>query len=97
MPKEIYTEYMAIPGHEQRVAALIRELTSAVILEPGILQFAAYTLDTSPRKYLIFERYIDEQAFESHITSERRRRFTTNLSNHIEDEQPLITMLNAIP
>jgi quinol monooxygenase YgiN len=97
MPKDIYTEYTALPGHERRVAAIIRELSLAVILEPGILQFAAYTLDQAPGKYLIFERYTDEEAFEGHITSEHRRQFTANLSYHIEDEQPVITRLNALP
>ncbi|MEQ4518189.1 antibiotic biosynthesis monooxygenase [Pseudarthrobacter sp. B907] len=97
MPKDIYTEYTALPGHEQQVTAMINELTLAAILEPGILLCAAYTLDHAPQKYLIFERYLDEQAFESHITSECRRQFTAKMSHHMEDEQPAMTRLNALP
>ncbi|MGY2747434.1 putative quinol monooxygenase [Arthrobacter sp. UYCu723] len=96
MPKDLYTEYTALPGHEQRVAAMIRELTLAAIVEPGILHFAAYSLEQEPRKYLILERYMDEPAFEAHITSERRRQFTANMSHYIEDAQPAMTRLSAL-
>lgn len=97
MPIDLYTEYTARPGHEQRVAAMIQELTLAAVSEPGILLCTAYTLDQAPQRYLVFERYFDERAFETHITSERRRQFTANLSSHIEDRQPAMTRLSALP
>jgi quinol monooxygenase YgiN len=79
------------------VAAIIRDLTLAAVLEPGILVCSAYTLDHAPQRYLIFERYLDEHAFETHITSEHRRRFTAKIGHHIQDALPAMTVLNALP
>ncbi|GAB2746702.1 putative quinol monooxygenase [Sinomonas soli] len=96
MPKDIYTEYTALPGHEARVEELIRKLTAAALGEPGILRFLPYTFNGHPRKYFVLERYINEAAFEVHVTSEKRRRFTEEISLLIEDHAAAMSPLKAL-
>jgi quinol monooxygenase YgiN len=96
MTKDLYTEYTARPGHEHRVADMIRELTSMSVSQPGVLQFRSYTLDREPRRYFLLERYLNEQSFEAHITSALRQRFTDEISQHLEVSPPSLTMLNTV-
>lgn len=61
-------------GGEDRVVTLLEELTAASRAEPGCLGYAPHRSTEEPRDFLIFERYADEAAFETHAQSERFRR-----------------------
>lgn len=96
MPKDVFTEYTALQGHEKDVARLIRDLSSTAQSDPGILLFLPYTLAGEPRKYLVLERYLNEWVFDAHITSASRQRFDAALAPHLEAESPALIHVNAL-
>lgn len=96
MPKDVYTEYTALQGHEKKVAKLMRDLAFTAQSDPGVLLFLPYTLAGEPRKYLVLERYLNESVFEAHITSESRQGFAAALAPHLEVQPPVLTHLSAV-
>lgn len=83
MPKALFATFEVLPGHEDRMRALVAELTAAVRAEPGCLRFVAYTLASNPRLYHVDEIYADEAAFEAHINSAHGRAFNAAIRNMV--------------
>jgi quinol monooxygenase YgiN len=54
--------------------AVLEELAAASRAEPGRLGYTLHRSAEDPRDFLIFERYADEAAFETHAESEHFRR-----------------------
>jgi quinol monooxygenase YgiN len=97
MPKDVYTEYTALPGHEKCVTRILRELALEAQTDPGILLFLTFKHAQEPRKYFILERHMNALVFEAHITSEVRQKYVADLSKHLEDHSPTMTHLAAFP
>lgn len=97
MPKDVYTEYTALQGHEKRVAKIMGEFALTAQSDPGILLFLPYALAAVPRKYFVLERYLNESVFETHITSEYRHSFVAALAPHLEVQPPALVHLSALP
>lgn len=97
MPKDVYTEYTALQGHEKRVAKIMRDMAVTAQSDPGILLFLPYSLAGDPRRYFVLERYLNESVFETHITSEYRQSFVTALTPHLEVQPPALIHLSALP
>jgi quinol monooxygenase YgiN len=70
MPKTLTVTWIAKPGAEDEVAALLAELVSATNTEPGCLYFRAHRNPDDPRHFLLYEHYRDEDAFASHTSTE---------------------------
>ena len=66
--------WVAKPGLEEEVADLLRELSASAETEPGCLQFAAHRALDDPRRFLLYEVYKDEAAFEQHQETEHFKR-----------------------
>jgi quinol monooxygenase YgiN len=96
MTKTLYAEFTVKAGHEARVAEMMATLTAHVRNEPGNLLFKAYTRETDPRSYFVFEIYRDDQAFGEHIGAEYGAQFNGELSQHIEEDGSVLTHLNAL-
>ena len=75
MPKTLYAEFTVTPGNEARVAEMMRELTTLVRQEPGNLVFEPYVEESNPNRYFVFEVYMDQAAFETHIAADYGARF----------------------
>ncbi len=84
--KALYAEFTAREGCEQPVAELITQLASDVRAEDGCVLFDPFTRTASPRSYVVFEIYDDEQAFEQHQRSLHSRRFNAALTDLIEGD-----------
>ena len=93
MPKTLYAEFTVTPGNEPRVAEMMRELTALVRQEPGNLVFDPYTEEANPNRYLVFEVYKDDAAFETHISADYGARFNAELKNLIESDASELTWL----
>ncbi|QOT15258.1 putative quinol monooxygenase [Paenarthrobacter sp. YJN-5] len=93
MPRDLYAEYTVLPGHEERVAEMMRELIPLVQAEPGNLMFLAFTLAEQPRKYFVMERYSDDEAFRQHMAAEYGHRFNAEIGEHIEGDMTSLTWL----
>ena len=96
MTTTLYAEFTVKPGHEARVAEMTATLTTHVRNEPGNLLFNAYTRESDPRSYFVFEIYRDSEAFEEHIGADYGARFNDELAQHIEQDGSVLTHLRAL-
>ena len=61
--------WYALPGHEEEVATLFSKLAVEARKEPGCLMFNPHQHKINPGRFLIYEQYKDEAAFEAHRAS----------------------------
>jgi len=61
--------WVASPGKEAEVAAIFRKLEYASRQEPGCLMYIVHQHRSEPRRFFIYEQYIDDVALETHRLS----------------------------
>jgi len=61
--------WVALDGESDAVAALLRRLMPLSRAEPGCLQYDAHRDPDDPRTFFLFERYVDQEAFDAHAAS----------------------------
>lgn len=93
MPVILYAEFTAKPGSEAEVETLISGLAEKVRREPGNAEFTVYRERDNPRKFFVFEQYLDEAGFEDHISAEYGVIFNQQLSSLIEEGESQLTWL----
>jgi quinol monooxygenase YgiN len=91
--KILYAEFTANPGAEDEVASMISGLAEDVRREPGNTEFTVYRERDNPRKFFVFEQYLDDAAFEAHIKAEYGVIFNQRLSSLIEEGESQLTWL----
>jgi len=94
--KTLYAEFTVKEGSETRVAEMMNELAQKVREEPGNILFLPYVREEHPREYFVFEIYVDEQAFQEHITADYGAVFNTELTEHIEGDASQLTWLRPV-
>ncbi len=90
----LYAEFTAKSGQEERVDELIGGLTDQVRAEPGNLEFIVYRERDEPRRFFVFERYADEEAFQTHIGADYGAVFNAALGDLIEEDGSQLTFLS---
>ena len=65
----VIAEYRAQPGRGDQVASVLAKHVAATRTEPGCLQFVAYRAADAPDRFVLYEQYIDQAAFEAHRTT----------------------------
>jgi quinol monooxygenase YgiN len=93
MPVILYAEFTATPGSESQIEALISGLAEEVRREPGNTEFTVYRERDNPRKFFVFEQYLDEASFETHISADYGAIFNQRLSSLIEEGESQLTWL----
>jgi quinol monooxygenase YgiN len=93
MPVILYAEFTAKRGSESQVEALISGLATDVRREPGNTEFTVYRERDNPRKFFVFEQYLDEASFEAHIGAEYGVVFNRQLGSLIEEGESQLTWL----
>ncbi|MGY2129475.1 putative quinol monooxygenase [Blastococcus sp. SYSU DS0617] len=58
--------WTALPGQGPRIRELIAEMTPLSRAEPGNLGYEAHVDLDDPDTFLLYERYVDAQAYEDH-------------------------------
>jgi quinol monooxygenase YgiN len=96
MPVILYAEFTAKPGSESEVQMLISGLAERVRQEPGNAEFTVYRERDNPRKFFVFEHYLDEASFEAHIADEFGVTFNQQLSSLIEEGASQLTFLTRV-
>jgi quinol monooxygenase YgiN len=96
MPVILYAEFTAKPGTESRVQMLISDLAEKVRREPGNSEFTVYRERDNPRKFFVFEEYLDEASFEAHIRAEYGVIFNQQLSSLIDESASELTPLTRV-
>jgi quinol monooxygenase YgiN len=74
MAAVLVAAWVANEGQEERIAALLSELRSHTLEEPGCLAYQPCRDRDDPRRFLIFEIYRDDDALQAHSESEHFRR-----------------------
>ena len=82
MPVILYAEFTAKPDSESEVQMLI-----------GNTEFTVYRERDNPRKFFVFEEYLDEASFEAHRGAEYGAVFNRQLSSLIEESASQLTFL----
>lgn len=71
----VVARWTARAGEEERVAAAISKLVEPSRAEPGCLVYVPVRSIDDPRAFLIFEEYVDRDAYDTHAASEHFRRY----------------------
>ena len=71
----VIARWTAIPGNEQAVAAAIEKLAGPSRDEPGCLRYLANQSVVESRVFVLYEEYVDENAYRAHAESEHFERF----------------------
>jgi quinol monooxygenase YgiN len=93
VPMILYAEFTARSGSESEVASLISGLAEQVRREPGNTEFTVYRERDNPRKFFVFEQYLDEASFDAHISAEYGLIFNQQLASLIEEGESQLTWL----
>jgi quinol monooxygenase YgiN len=93
VPMILYAEFTAKPGSDSQVETLISGLAEQVRREPGNTEFTVYRERDNPRKFFVFEQYLDEASFGAHISAEYGLIFNQQLSGLIEEGESQLTWL----
>ena len=75
--------YVAKDGREAELAARLREMTGYTRQEPGCRVYVAHQSQKEPRKFVLYEQYVDEAALDAHRTSEYFKRIVQGEYNEL--------------
>ena len=88
--------FRASPGNSQTVSELISAYATIVRQEPGCLLFEVYTDRDDPHQFVVVERYVDEEAFQAHLSGEAGHQFNAELTPLIEGDGSVLQFLNPV-
>lgn len=61
--------WKALPGEEEEVLDIIRELTPLTLAEPQCLDYRAHISTAEPGTFLLYEVYTDPSGYDAHKAS----------------------------
>ena len=67
--------YVVKEGREAAFEAAMREMVRLTRQEPGCLTYIPQRSREQPRRYLLYERYVDQAAMDAHRDSDYFRRY----------------------
>jgi quinol monooxygenase YgiN len=94
-PVILYAEFTARPDRREEVERLITGLADDVHQEPGNLEFTVYQRADDPCRFFVFERYVDQSAFEAHLSAPYGAVFNTALGDLIVEDGSQLSFLQA--
>jgi quinol monooxygenase YgiN len=94
-PVVLYAEFTARPERLAQVERLIIGLAEDVHREPGNQEFTVYQRSEDPCRFFIFERYVDQAAFETHIAAPYGAIFNAALAELIVEDGSQLTLLHT--
>ena len=66
----IVARYYAREGKDDEIAEILRSMIPIAEAEPGCKKYAINRSKEDPRRFLLYEQYVDEAAFAAHAASE---------------------------
>jgi quinol monooxygenase YgiN len=69
----VIAQYRTQPGRGDEVAEVLVRHAATTRTEPGCLRFDACRSLDDPDRFVLYEQYTDDEAFEAHHTSEHFR------------------------
>ena len=70
--------YIIQPGHEGEAVGLFRNMVEPTRAEPGNIMYVAHRSTSDPRKFLLYEQYVDMDAFETHRATPHFQEYVAN-------------------
>lgn len=96
VPVILYATFTARSGNEAVVADLLCAYAASVRREPGNVLFqASHRLD-EPGSFFVYEEYVDEAAFQTHLATSSGKLFNAKLGPLIVEPQSRLTFLRAV-
>jgi (4S)-4-hydroxy-5-phosphonooxypentane-2,3-dione isomerase len=84
----VNAQLVARPGQEEVVADAMRAMVPASRAEAGCLMYLAHRSLDDPRRFMFYEQYVDEAAFQAHTQTEHYQRWVVGLiAPNLEDRQ----------
>ncbi len=62
------------PRAEDRIAGVLRTLMPLTQAEPGCIRYVAHRSLDDPRRFFLYEEYVDEAGLEAHVATEHFQR-----------------------
>lgn len=92
--KTLIAELTALDGSEAQVAAILAEYAEHVRAEPGNREFRCYQVENKPSRFIVYEIYDNEAAFEAHLSAPMNAEINARLASVTEGGSSL-TFLTA--
>jgi (4S)-4-hydroxy-5-phosphonooxypentane-2,3-dione isomerase len=70
MAYTVAVTWIAKEGEEDTVASCLEKLVEPSLAEEGVLAYIPHRDPENPRKFFIFEQYVDEAAYTAHTETE---------------------------
>ena len=74
MSYTVSVTWIAKEGEEDAVAAALEQLVEPSRAEPGVIHYIPHRDPENPRRFYIFENYVDADAYAAHGASEHFQR-----------------------
>src|SRR4051812_28490389 len=65
----VVAHYTALPGTGDAIAEILSKHVPATRGEPGCVTFEAYRNRDDPDRFVLYEQYVDDEAFAAHRTT----------------------------
>ena len=95
-PVVLIAEFTAHQDQERIVADLLAGLAANVRQEPGNIAFDCYQRADDPCRFVVYEIYRDQQAFEAHIAADYGAVFNKRLNQLIVEPHSMLTFLRPL-
>ena len=90
----VIAQYTVRPGEEEQVASALRNMRAPSRAEPGNLDYQVLRDPQQPGRFVLYERYTDEAAFQAHLATEH---FATWLRGQVLPFLDGRTRLDLVP
>ena len=93
----VIAQYKARPGTGDEVAEVLALHVAATRAEPGCLEFVALRADDDPDRFALYERYVDEEAFQTHRATPHFRTYVEGRIVPLLEERTFQRYLEVTP
>ena len=92
--KVLIAELTAREGCESEVSSVLTDYAVHVRAEPGNETFECYQTEDAPQRYVVYEIYSDEDAFQAHLAAPMNKEINQRLSTITEGGSSLTFLEN---
>lgn len=95
-PRVLIAEVTALPQAVERVRDLLCDYGRTVRQEPGNRVFACHQVEGRPEKFVVYEVYADQAAFEAHLSAPENAELNGKLGRLVEGAGSVLTFLEPV-
>ena len=95
-PKILIAEIMARPEAVEKVRVLLRDYGRTVRGEPGNRAFICHQVEDRPERFVVYEVYEDQVAFEAHLLAPENAEMNGKLGPLVEGGGSVLTFLKPV-